>query len=192
MFKSIIPIILILTSIGITYVYAYPQFMEIQVLQSDIVKIGDALSKSDQVDIEARRLARIIEEFSEEYKDKLETILPRKIDTILLSNDINGIALRHSITISGLSISSAKNVKNATNPGINPDAEDSDTVIRGVSYNTTNISFSFRADYETLLEFLSDIEKSNQLFDIVSLSLGQGGEEGYSYKIDLITYSLAP
>ncbi len=183
----ITPIILIIISIGAFFGYIDPNYRgenlsngnrSIQNLQAEDDEYQKALN--DAQAIRERRQSLMDKKGAMSLTDleKLEKLLPDNIDNIKLVIDIKNIAEKHNLTL--------KNIKLDT-------AVKSDSGQLGQDnskYGTVGLSFSVTSSYDNFQNFLTDLEKSSRLVDIVDLSV-TGNDTGiYDFSIGLRTYWL--
>lgn len=191
MFKSIIPIILIITSILIGFFYAKPLYEEMSIARSRLQAIDEALQKTKDISSAATELRREIESISPEDLDKLENVmLPDGIDQIRFLNMLSSVASRQNLFLESLEITN----------GAGDSTDDTLTEGRAVSakVNKLEVSFSVSTDYDTFKIFLNDLEQSLALIEVEDISIsvpsyGSSEEEGsaiipYAYSVRISTY----
>lgn len=183
--RNLLPIILIVLSIGLFYLYINPSFMNVQTLIGTEHQYQDALSKASELGARRDQLLTKYNSFSQDEINRLNRILPDSVDTVKLITDLDSVAGKYGITLHSINVTQAL-LDNSQSINTN---EASTT-----PYNTTTINFGFSATYPNLVLFLKDMEKSLQMVDIksVSFDVPQGGLSAnmYNYNVSLDTYSL--
>ncbi|MDB5204688.1 MAG: hypothetical protein JWP09_716 [Candidatus Taylorbacteria bacterium] len=178
--KSLIPIFLILASVGIFVFYVSPVYQTIQGLQVDIASYEKAFSKSNEVLKKRQELQDKYKHFSETDLDSVKKLLPDHIDNVQLILDINGIARlpEHNMLISKIQI--------------NEDKSDGTTQIgpNNKLYSSILVSFKTKATYPKFVSFIKDLEQSLRLVDITSLSFKTDPKNLTEYSVTIRTYWL--
>jgi hypothetical protein len=179
--KSLTPIILILDSVGLFFWYIYPKYDEVKALQ---VEQQDYQAKIDK----SLQLKKMRDELMKKYNamdpndlEKLKKILPDTVDNVRLIIDIDNIASQYGMVIRSIAINS--DAKTAETGKKVIDLQDK-------SYGSLTLSFTTTAPYDVFLKFLTDLEESQRIVDIVSLSVTADKTEAYSYSVTLKTYWL--
>ena len=180
--RSIIPFILIITSIGIGLGMIKPKYDEIGALQEAEGKFDAALLKAEEIKTESANLTRKLSDVSPNQREKLLIILPAEIDELRLLNNISGIARGHGVQLAAASTD--KTQREAASSKANT------VSFERKEYNELEVSISLTMDYKEFLSFLKDIERSVQLLDIQSISfMSSDVDEEYTYQIKAKTYS---
>jgi len=191
MFRSIIPIILIITSILIGFFYAKPIYEEMSIARSRLQAIDETLQKTKDISSAATELRREIESISPEDLDKLENvILPDDIDQIRFLNMLSSVASRQNLFLEGLQITNSA--------GDSTDNTLIDGRVVSAKVNKLEVSFSVSTDYDTFKIFLNDLEQSLALIEVEDISISvpsyeSSEEEGngdvpYAYSVQISTY----
>ena len=109
---------------------------------------------------------------------RLEKLLPDNIDNIKLVIDMNNIAADHGLSLKGIKLDTE--VK-ADASKLGKDA---------TKYGTVGLTFSVSASYENYQNFLTNLERSLRLVDIVDLSVSGNDSGVYDFTVGLRTYWL--
>ena len=170
--KIIIPVILILVSGGIYLGYINGVYDQIKELKVEEEQYAEALKRSEDLNAIHDRLLTIYNGISTRDLERLEKLLPDTIDSIRLLIDMDGIAAKNGLTLSGLSAQ--------------PESTDNEPGTVGV----VQMQFSTIASYQKFKDFMRDVESSLRVFDINSLSFNQtaGGGDNFNYSVDISTY----
>lgn len=176
MFRFFIPIIILIFG-GVLYTgYIQDAREDIQSLHNDINKLDDALvTDRERIQEKIQELAAANARIDQEDKDKLERLAPPKenFDLPTFLYDIYNVVV----------VTGGKELEGLT-------ATVGSEVVDG--YGTANVSFSVRATYDEFKEFITILEKNEQLFDIESVSFSApSSEDGEStYSVALTAYWL--
>lgn len=171
--KNITPLILIIVSVGLFFTYIDPQYKRLQTVKAEHAQYKSALTNSKEIISNRNALAEKYDSFSTADIEKLEKMIPDKVDNVRLVMDIAGIAAQSGITISKINV-----VENQTLPE------------EGVEQklNTISLGFSFTADYTNMKEFMQNLEKSLRIVDVESIVLKTDEKGLNTYEVVLKTY----
>ena len=171
--RLFIPIILIVAAIGLFVVYTNPTYQKTKVLTEQVTAYNNALDKSQELRSVRDKLLSKRNTFSSDDVQKLHEMLPNNVDNIRLIIDINNIASRHGLTLSGVNIGtiggSSKNSLAAGNTA--------------GTVGNVDIGFGVTTSYEGMLSFLQDLEHSLRLVDVEKLTFGAGNSSTYGFGI---------
>jgi Tfp pilus assembly protein PilO len=182
--KSFTPLILIVASVGIFFLYIDPLY------QNEIKERRNQIAEYDSLLANARELLEKDAEISTKYNsinptdiENLEKLLPDTIDNVRLIIDLQGIARNNGLTLSGLSLSESSNASAEQ-------ARRSIATAGEQSYGSITVSFGVTASYEAFMVFLKDLEQSLRLIDVVNLSVAASPTGFYNYSLTIKTYWL--
>lgn len=176
--KNLIAIILIIISAGAFFVYIDPQYKEIQIITAERAQYQTAL---DQV----QELTTIRDEFLDKYRSlsqddlaKMDKMLPNNIDSIRLVMGLDGIANKYGVIIKNIKVSDpSKNQQQNTNLGeVNK------------PFNSMDVSFGFKATYDSFQNFIQALETNLRLTDIIAISVNADDTGINSYDMTVRTY----
>ena len=172
MFRLILPVVLIALAISIVFGFIRPQYAKIDFINSEIIKLEEALAKKDAVQDAIKTFKKDIGRISDEDKEKISRILPfeNETDPIVIINNINNIAMAHGMLLSSVNYEKKPMVDDL--PG----------------------KYIFRIEtqtkYDSMKAFLTGLENSEMIFDIPKLNFSPSYDESDMYKISLVTYWL--
>lgn len=157
--------------------YIDPEIDEIQNIQAEIDRIDVALTNATQVESVIARLSQERSQISAKDVERLRQILPHKsdVDPVALAYNISTIA-----SISGLSLTNISYAHNSE-----PAQE---TEIGTVGHSS--FSFSLETTYVKFIEFLRDIEQSENLYDVTVTSIKIPESDVYQYSVSVNKYYL--
>lgn len=186
--KSFTPLILIIVSIGLFFIHINPRYATVRELQDKEAEYQEALQSSETVATTRDALLDKYNSFSNENIDRLEKIIPDKVNTVKLVADLDSIGERNGLVLSGIKISEEN---------LDDSSQVVDTAVAR-PYLITSISFTFSASYEELRAFIEDLEKSLQLVDVTSINfVGESVDSSqptnrFKYTVTINTYWLKP
>lgn len=176
--SNIISIVLILASLGAFFGYIDPTYKEIKSLGEERQAYTRALNNSRQLQEERDKFLQKYNSIAFSDRDKLVKLLPDNIDNVRLIIDIDEMARKYNMPISGFSANASS---------------DASTVIGAnqAPYGTLTLSFSITASYSTFLAFMRDLERSLRILDITSLGFSSSdSSQVYDYNVTVKTYWL--
>ncbi|MFA7252437.1 MAG: type 4a pilus biogenesis protein PilO [Candidatus Paceibacterota bacterium] len=183
----ITPIILIIISIAAFFGYvdptyrgsdANPERRSVQSLLAEDAEYQKALTDTQSIRENRDRLQNISNSFDPVQLEKLEKLLPNNIDNIKLVMDMNQIANIHNLILKNIKLDTATK------------ADSSKLGTDNNPYGTVGLSFSVTASYDNFQNFLTDLERSLRLVDIVDLSVSANDTGLYEFAVSLKTYWL--
>lgn len=160
--KSFLPIILIIIAIGLFFFQIKPLYSEVKGLRAEAKQYDEALKMADELKEIRVDLAHTLASFPKADTERLDHFLPRRLDTVRIILDIDGIGLRNGIRLNNMKVS----VPSQETGKVSAVQSGS-----GSNYSTIDISFSFSATYVQGVQFIQDIQRSLRLLDGVSLSV---------------------
>lgn len=182
MTRLLIPGFLIAVAIGLFVMYTNPTFQQIKGLVAVEVSYDDALEKSAQLRSLRDKLLTTRASFAEEDVQKLSHVLPDNVDNIRLIIDINNIASRHKLLLSGVSLGDAgSGAVQANALAVGPSGSETGEV---------TVGFGVSATYDDFLSFLQDLEHSLRIVDVTKISFGSGTGSLATYTFEIRTYWL--
>ena len=181
--RTLLPIVLIIASIGLFVMYINPTYAQIGGLNAQLQQYDVALNQSAQIrQVRGTLLARR-NTFSTSDVDRIERLLPDNIDNIRLIIDINDIAARYHLQLANVAVSSqAASSAGSVGGGGGP-------------LGTVNLSFTVGATYDNFVAFLQDLQRSLRLIDITHIKFNTADTDpsargALKYDIQLQTYWL--
>jgi hypothetical protein len=161
--KLLISLFSIAICIGAYFVYIKPMVVEVKVLGAQKKEYTNLLNTVQEIKEKRDAVLQDYNSLSPEEISRLNKIIPDTFNSVLLLNNLNGIAQRHNVVI--------KDYK----------ANDSDmgggVVIDGTGdavFKTSTINLKVIAQYSDFLSFMKELESSLTLMDIIKLSIDKG------------------
>lgn len=192
MWKPIISLVIIITSVVFSVNYVLPEYERIQKLKADISVLDKVSKDQKKIDELTAETERILGEIPKDSDEKFSRLIPETVDYIRFANNIKALAFSRGIFLKDLqvvkddptkkivvggketlldSIKNTLTLDRASNT-LAPNAE-----VPGASsgknkkYVTTKATFAFVASYPTFLALLGDLEQSLEIINVTSLSL---------------------
>ncbi|MBU1557654.1 type 4a pilus biogenesis protein PilO [Patescibacteria group bacterium] len=180
--KFIIPIILIVLSIGLFVMYIDPNYKEVKVLKDVNNQYQEALNKSKELRKVRDSLLEQYNSFTEEDLSRIRKLLPDNVDNVRLIMDVDSIASVYGAIIRDVKINS------------NSESDDVRVNIADIQkYEDVTLSFSMSANYENFVKFVGDLRDSLRLVDITHLDFNpplNTESDVYKYNFTIKTYRL--
>lgn len=183
--KSILSIAVIAICVGMYFMYIKPMTVDIKLLTAKKDEYTQVLNRVKEIKEKREAVLAEYNSISAEEVDRLNKIIPEKVNSVALLNNLSAIGERYGVAIKDYKLSEA-------------DASGRDVLGTGApgSYKTTTMSMHLIGRYDQFLNYLEDIEYSLSLIDVVSLNIIPGapsktGEAGQmDFTLEANTYSL--
>lgn len=177
--KNIIPLFLIIASIGLFVFFTNKQYQAVKKLQTDIGEYDKALGRSKDILKKRQELQDKYKEFTGSDLKSLEKLLPNHVDNVQLVLDINGIAKIHNMTVSKVKVADEQGT--TKNVPLGPNTK---------PYASILVSFKTKGSYEDFVGFMKDLEKALRITDITNLSFKTAVDNSNEYSVTIKTYWL--
>ena len=177
--KPFVPILLIVLSIGMFYLYINPHYLTVKSLLNQRAEYKTALANIEQVKQLRDTLETQYSELSQDDVSRLEKIIPQTLNTVKLTADMDALAGKRGMTLKNVRVSEL-NSDNAA--GISQKSDK--------PYKTTTMTFSVNGSYPNFIGFLKDLEKSLQLIDVrtVNMKVGNSQTNIMQFDVTIQTY----
>lgn len=181
--KSSISLLIIAVCIASYFVYIKPMSAEIRGLNAKKDEYNNILDRVKEINEKRDAVSMEYDTISQEELDRLNKIIPEKIDSTILSNDVSSIARKY-----GMSLKEFKVVNNGNANQI-VESNSSET------YKTTTVTMKLSGQYNQFLSLLEEMEYGLNLIDVTNLIIKQGSETNnlqaqMDYTLEFKTYSL--
>ncbi|MDP3726515.1 MAG: type 4a pilus biogenesis protein PilO [bacterium] len=178
MIKSITPLVLLLASLSLFLLFIIPNFETVKEKRAQIKVLNEALSNSRKVQSVRDALLTSYNNIGTADLDRLKKILPDHVDNVRLILEFDRIATRSGMKLQN--VSTRDDVREDSG-AFGPD---------DALFGKIRMNFSLLGRYESLIDFLTEIEESLRVVDIVALSFTRGSGELYEYELEVDTYWL--
>jgi Tfp pilus assembly protein PilO len=177
--NPLFPIALILLAIGIYFIYVRPTYQTSVIeKQAEVAGYDQALAAAATYSTKENQLASERNAIPSAELARLETFLPDGADNVQIILDLDALAARSGLSLADFTTSA-------------PGAIDTSASARaGSQLSPVELTVSATGTYGALRSFISGIEHSLRLVDLVSLTVKQSDSGVYSYQMVLRLYSL--
>jgi Tfp pilus assembly protein PilO len=169
-------------------VYTKPAYARIQALQTEVAVFDDALNQSRELQELKRALLARYNTFPGDQLARLSKMLPDHVDNVRLVLDLDNMAAKYGMAVQNVVISRGEEQEDEQNTVLGSLGSE------GAAFDSLLFQFSTTGTYGNLISFLSDLESSLRVVDLVTLSIEPSGEESaeptYTYDISIRTYWL--
>jgi Tfp pilus assembly protein PilO len=186
----ILPLILILSSIGIFFGYVDPNYKGsgnlvdnnlstygIQQLKDELTKYDATIINSNNVVQNRKLLTDKNNKITEIEKANLTKAVPDNIDNVKLVLELSNIAATRNLSLKNISIGDGSSSSGSIGPDNTP-------------YGTLALKFSVNTTYDNFLNLLKDLEQNMRIIDITDVSFTSTDTGFYDFNISLNTYWL--
>jgi Tfp pilus assembly protein PilO len=180
--RNIFSIILIIAAILLFALFTNPRYAGVRELRTEANAFDSALERSKELIAIRDALLTKYNAFTPDNTNRLNTMLPGSIDTVRLIIDINTLASRYGMSLSGISIGLPDEAK----------GEEGSLGPSGKDFGHLSLSFSVTASYDRFRAFLTDLERSLRIMDVDALSFSAPSQATglTTYNVTLTTYWL--
>lgn len=187
--SRIFPILALMASVGIFFVYVSPTWSNsIASLKDSIAFDDQALAAAEQYTEQQNALASARNAINPSDLSRVAVFLPDSVDNVGLILDMNALAARSGLALANIDVVS--NAAQATGGSV------VSSTVGNIGIGTTNpvgsvdLSLSAIGTYSALKSFLIGVERSARLLDVREISI-KGSETGvYNYQMTLRLYWL--
>lgn len=180
--RYLLPLVLIAAAVGLFVLYTNPAYQTIKTLSAQAASYDDALNKSAELRSLRDKLLATRASFSNDDVQKLAHVLPDNVDNIRLIIDINNIASRHHLTLTGVELgSTSSGSKQGSAVAVGPS---------GSSVGSVAVGFGVTASYDDFLSFVTDLEHSLRIVDVTKIAFTAGAGNLNTYTLEIRTYWL--
>lgn len=186
MIRTVIASIALLSAAGVFFSYTKPTYDASGAARAEIAQYDAALTKAAELQKLKQTLLTRFNTFNPAEIERLKKMLPDHIDNVRLILDLDNLAGANGLALQNVVVSTPSGEGQAqTAAGAISSSKQ--------GYDSVTLAFTTVASYETFLKFLSDLQTSLRIVDLVSLRLtpnGSGGSQLYTFDITLRTYWL--
>lgn len=180
--KGILPIICVVAAGAIFYFYIDPTYASIKEVRAHEATLDQALDRALDLQQTRDQLLSRYNTFAQADVDHLTKLLPDHVDNVRLTLDMDGIASRYGMRVRNVSIEKPGQNSNLSGT-IGPDE---------AQYESLVLSFTVSGTYDTFRQFLSDLERSLRLVDVVGVHFTSTDSSVYDFTVSIKTYWLKP
>jgi len=167
--KLIIAIVAIVLSGVMFFWYTKPTYDSSLTLRASIAQNNAALDKTAELQKLRQTLLSRFNTFDPADLDKLQKLLPDHVDNVRLILDLDNLAEDSGLALQNVDVSSAQK-----------QTAKSQTALGAIGasnqkYDSLTLTFSTIASYPAFVGFLTDLESSLRIVDLVSLTITPSG-----------------
>lgn len=182
--RTLIALLCVGGSVALFFLYTKPTYDGMQGQQEQIKQYDLALDKASELQQLKQSLLSRYNSFNPNDIDRLHKLLPDHVDNVRLVLDLDTLAGKHGVALQNVVISKSDSGTQGEENVVGPSLQ---------QYGTLTLGFSTSATYPQFVTFLTDLEQSLRIVDIIGLKMdavGGTGEPVYRFDITLRTYWL--
>ena len=166
--RPIIAIIGVALAGGIFFWYTRPTYDTVQETRANIAQYDAALEKAAELQKLKQSLLSRFNTFNPTDLDRLQKLLPDHVDNVRLILDLDHLAEKYGLALQNVDVSSSQKTasKNQTALGAVGSSNQ--------KYDSLTLTFGTTATYTEFVQFLTDLESSLRIVDLVSLTIASG------------------
>jgi hypothetical protein len=185
MSNLLVPIILLISSIGLFFSYLSPAYETLAAFQAQEKRLDEALVKFEQVRQKKEDLTKQYVSFKQPDLDRLKVIIPNKIDEVETIIILDKLAQNANLGVASFSIPGSSGSTYAAAPAEGEQLQ----------YGSAGFRIELVGSYENLRSFLYQAEQSLALLDVTELTVESSGDLQlppgfYKFYVTLNTYWL--
>ena len=185
MTRTIISLVCILGAGALFFFYTKPAYDGTKAYQTQIAQYDLALNKAAELQKLKQSLLSRYNAFNPDDIDRLHKLLPDHVDNVRLVLDLDTLASKHGLALQNVVIASPADAATVAPTAIGPSTQ---------KYESLTLRFATTGTYARFVEFLTELEESLRIVDIVSLKINMAGDAAadptYRFDIALRTYWL--
>ncbi len=211
MFKALTPLIGIIIAIGLFVTYVRPTFADIRGVQDETAQYEQAIEKASELQSRINELKQKQSSISLAHLERLEALLPNRIDEVSVLIDLDMLARNHGLVFGDIAVGdqlknegTSSKTPDPTDPSSSvavpgtPTAPGDSTVMPGIApesslssqYTTLEVTFSVTGSYDDFRAFLKDIEYSLVLMEVVEIKFAESEGDAVPFSMTVRLYSL--
>lgn len=179
--------ILLIASGAIFFLYTQPTYDSLEASRAQSDQYDQALSKAAELQQLKQTLLSRYNAFNPNDLSKLQEMLPDQVDNIRLILDLDNMAEKYGMALQNVVVNSPQSASPGAVGAISAG---------GAKYDSLTLSFTTHGTYDQFKQFLTDLESSLRIVDLVTLDIQSGGtqqagtEPSFTYNMQIKTYWL--
>lgn len=189
MFRTVTPIVSIILAVLLFMFFVQPQYELVKGLRKDRDDYRNATIQYAEFDQKLQAKIKQKNDFSMSDKERLEEFMPSELDSSVLLVKLEHMAKQNNMLFGNIKADddAGKELLGRANQA----EEGSDGGGHSNELVSLDIDFSVIGTYSQFKDFLSDIENSLTLFEIIDISLEEGGETQFQqYSLTVRSFAL--
>jgi hypothetical protein len=185
MFKTLTPLLSIVTAVVVFFFFTKPMYEKVRVLQDDKAQYERAVQTAADSNRLLQELLQKRNSFSAQELERLEKLVPDSIDRVRLLVDLEAMSRNHRMLFGNVLVEESS-----------VEGEDLVSVEGGgeVTYEedfvSSDVSFGLIGTYENFRAFLKDLERSLVLAEVVGLEFSALDGDLQQYDMIVRSYAL--
>lgn len=176
MARIITSLIFLAAAFMVFFAWTRPNFAEVGKLQKKEIAFNEILGNSKQLQTVRDKILSEYNSISQDDLDKLDKIIPSKMEAIKLIVEIESIAKSHGLLLKNIDVKKGEG-KNGASFG--PKRED---------FGKVSMIMSVVGRYSSFVSFLKDLERNSSLIDIDKITFSSSDTNSYEFSIGAVTY----
>lgn len=196
MFKALTPIAAIVIAIGLAVTYVQPSFVAIQAMERETAEYENALRHASALQARIDEKLERKRSFDQVGLVRLSQLLPTEINEVETILTLDGMARDHDMSLADIEITELPEEEMADESMAEPLIDEiTGEPIGGVSQSEqgsmTHMDFTFSVSgtYDQLKAFVTDLERSLTLFEIMKLSFEESEGDQTKFDFTVRTYA---
>lgn len=190
MFKALTPIVAILLALGLIITHVQPSFVSIKALQDETADYVDALAKANEFKALIDEKVALRNTFDPFDLERLAIMLPEEQNELALILSLDALAQDEGMSLSGIQIGQSVTPEAAEAEGEIPEEEVVAEPAALLLLEHVDISFSLEGTYDEFRSFVSNLEESLVMFEIMSAKLGASEGDSATYELTVRAFNL--
>lgn len=178
------------------FFYTKPTYDRVRTVQTQVAQYDTALTKATELQELKQTLLSRYNAFNPSDIDRLQKFLPDHVDNVRLILDLDSLASRYGLGLQNVDVtgtSGASGRKEQTALGA--------IAAGSQKYDSLTLKFTTRGSYDSFVSFMTDLESSLRVVDLVNLTVSRDtsaaassvatpGALSYTYDVTIRTYWL--
>lgn len=189
MLRSFAPLLAIIVSIGIFFLYIKPMYDEISSIQDETTEYGEAVAKASEFNQLLSNLTSKRNSLTAGNLERLEIAVPDSIDPVRILVDIEAIAEQNRMVLGNVTVSGLDQTRGDT------EGEFGTNIVAAISeddFEKSSITFNVVGTYDRFKAFLANLEQSLTLFEVSELSFTESEGDLMEISMTIDMYALTP
>lgn len=183
--RTLTPILSIIVAVMIAYFFILPKYETTQLVRAEIQEYETAVEKYNEFSNKLDEKLAIKTERPAIDNEHLDTLVPSEIDDTQLLVDLETLVTKQTMLFGNISI---KGNTTIYQQGSEADTSSGQQISRQLV--SLDISFDVIGSYEQFQLFLSELERSRTLYEVVSLSYTPSESAFQQFSLTVRVYAL--
>lgn len=170
--KNLSPLLLIVIALALVYWFTYPTYQKLESIKAEIAEAKIALTRAEAANATLTSKKQTYQSFIEgdpENVDKLNKLLPDRIDNFRWIVELSRIAGQHGGKVSDVRVT--------------------DDLKETSAVGAINVAFVTEMPYQNFLDLLTDLQKNLKLTDVITADFQSADAVSGKYKYTIVLKS---